>query len=240
MWINHRNTPMNDKRFRQAIMYAINREFARDAVWNGMGGIPTGPISSKTRFYSDDVKKYPHDPAKAKALLKEMGYDGTPIRLLAIPYGETWQRFAEVVRQNLQEVGIKVKMVATDVAGWNQKQNEWDFDLVFTYLYQYGDPAMGVARSYISSNIAKGSPWNNVGGYSNPQVDELFDQAAIAYPDAKRQQLYTAVQQILAEEVPVAWLLELDFPTIYRCNVKNLVNTAIGVNDGFVDAWMNQ
>jgi peptide/nickel transport system substrate-binding protein len=57
MWINNRSAPMNDKRFRQAIMYAINREFVRDAVWNGMGGIPTGPISSKTRFYSDDVKQ---------------------------------------------------------------------------------------------------------------------------------------------------------------------------------------
>jgi peptide/nickel transport system substrate-binding protein len=35
----------------------------------------------------------------------------------------------------------------------------------------------------------------------------------------------------------VLWLLEMDFPTIHRCNVKNLVNTAIGVNDGFRDAW---
>ena len=62
---------------------------------------------------------------------------------------------AELVRKNLQEVGITVDLVATDVAGWNQKQNEWEFDLVFTYLYQYGDPALGVARSYISSNIKK-------------------------------------------------------------------------------------
>lgn len=240
MWINNRHAPMSDKRFRQAIMYAINREFAREAVWNGMGGIPTGPISSKTRFYDDDVKKYPYDPEKAKALLKEMGYDGTPVRLLPLPYGETWQRFAEVVRQNLQDVGIKVKLVATDVAGWNQKQNEWDFDLAFTYLYQYGDPALGVARSYITSNIAKGSPWNNVGGYSNPKVDELFANAAVAYPDAKRQELYTEVQKILAEDVPVAWLLELDFPTIHRCDVQNLISTGIGVNNGFVDAWLNR
>ena len=178
--------------------------------------------------------------ALKRHVLEEMGYDGTPVRLLPIPYGETWLRFAEVVRQNLQDVGIKIKLVATDVAGWNQKQNEWDFDLAFTYLYQYGDPALGVARSYITSNIAKGSPWNNVGGYSNPKADELFANAAVAYPDAKRQELYAEVQKILAEDVPVAWLLELDFPTIHKCDVKNLISTGIGVNNGFVDAWLDR
>jgi peptide/nickel transport system substrate-binding protein len=38
----------------------------------------------------------------------------------------------------------------------------------------------------------------------------------------------------------VAWLLELQFPTITRCNVKNLITTGIGVNDGFRDAWIEK
>ena len=240
LWVNNREGPMADKRFRQAIMYALDREFAKDVIWNGLGSVPTGPVSSKTRFYDDDVRQFPHDPEQAKALLEEMGYDGTPIRLLPLPYGETWQRWAEAVRQNLQEVGIEVEMVATDVAGWNQKLNEWDYDLAFTYLYQYGDPALGVARTYISTNIAKGSPWNNVQGYANEEVDRLFTEAAVAFPDEARQSLYTEMQQIVAEEVPVAWLLEIEFPTIYRCDVKGLVDTAIGVNDGFVDAWLDR
>ena len=42
------------------------------------------------------------------------------------------------------------------------------------------------------------------------------------------------------EDVPVAWTLELEFPTIHRCGVKNLVTTAIGVNDGFRDAWIEE
>jgi len=96
---------------------------------------------------------------------------------------------------------------------------------------------MGVARSYISSNIAKGNPFANVGGYSNPEVDKLFADAAVAPTDKERQDLYTKVQKVLADELPVLWLLEMDFPTIYRCNVKNLVTTGVGVNDGFRDAW---
>ena len=96
---------------------------------------------------------------------------------------------------------------------------------------------IGVARSYVSSNIVKGNPFGNVGGYSNPEVDKLFADAAVAPTEEDRQKLYTKVQQILVDELPVLWLLELDFPTIYRCNVKNLVTTGIGLNDGFRDAW---
>lgn len=238
LWINNRTSPLSDPRFRRVIMYAMDRGFARDVVWNGFGTVAAGPVSSKTKFHSTDVRHYPYDPDKAKALLGEMDYDGRPIRLLPLPYGEAWQRWAEAVRQNLNEVGVQVELQATDVAGWNQRLNEWDFDLAFTYLYQFGDPALGVARTYVSSNIAKGSPWNNVAGYANSKVDELFARAAVAFPEENRQALYDELQQTVVEEVPVAWLLELEFPTIYRSNINDLVTTAIGLNDGFVDAWI--
>ncbi|MCF3936274.1 ABC transporter substrate-binding protein [Acuticoccus sp. M5D2P5] len=240
MWLNNREGPTADKRFRQAVMYAMDREFMRDVIWNGFGTVAKGPVSSKTNFFDENLPDYGHDPDKARALLDEMGYDGTPVRLLPLPYGETWQRWAEAVKQNLEEVGITVEIEATDVAGWNQKVSDWDYDLAFTYLYQYGDPALGVSRNYISSNIAKGSPWNNVEGYSNPTVDELLEEAGVAVGADNRQALYDEAQQILVEDVPVAWLLELEFPTIYRCNVKDLVSTAIGVNDGFVNAYIEE
>jgi peptide/nickel transport system substrate-binding protein len=144
------------------------------------------------------------------------------------------------VKQNLEDVGIKTEIVATDVAGWNQKTSEWDYDIAFTYLYQYGDPALGVARNYISSQIAKGSPFNNVEGYSNPAVDKGFAEAAVAVSPAERQALYDGVVKTVIEDAPVAWLLELQFPTITRCKVKDLVTTGIGVNDGFRDAWIER
>ncbi|EKF42967.1 ABC transporter substrate binding protein [Nitratireductor indicus C115] len=240
MWLNNREGPTADKRFRQAVMYAMDRNFARDALWNGLGKVAKGPVSSSTRFFSDEVTNYDYDPEKAKALLAEMGYKGETVRLLPLPYGETWQRWAEAVKQNLDEVGINVELVSTDVAGWNQKLAEWDYDIAFTYLYQYGDPALGVARTYLSTNIAKGSQWNNVEGYDNKEVDALFDKAAVAVTAEERQKLYTEVQQKLVDDVPVAWLLELGFPTIYRCNVKDLVTTAIGVNDGFKNAYIEK
>jgi peptide/nickel transport system substrate-binding protein len=131
-------------------------------------------------------------------------------------------------------------MSATDVPGWNSKVADWDYDIAFTYLYQYGDPALGVSRNYVTSQITKGFVFNNIEGYSNPEVDKLFGEGATAFPDAKRQDVYDQVQKILVDDVPVAWLLELQFPTITRCKVKNLITTGIGVNDGFRDAWIDK
>ena len=240
LWLNNRSGPTANKKFRQAIMYALDRNFAKDVIWNGLGKVATGPSASTIKFYSDAVTKYDYDPAKAKALLKEAGYNGEKVRLLPLPYGETWQRWAEAVKQNLEDVGINVEMSATDVPGWNSKVADWDYDIAFTYLYQYGDPALGVSRNYVSSQIAKGFVFNNIEGYSNSEVDKLFAEGATAFPDSKRQEIYDKVQKILVDDVPVAWLLELQFPTITRCNVKNLVTTAIGVNDGFRDAWIDK
>lgn len=237
-WItpNTKHGILGNKQFRQAMMYAIDREFVKDVVFSGYGKIPTGPISSRTKFYSADVPKYTFDVKKAKELVKASGYKGETLKLLGLPYGETWSRLAEAIKQNFEEAGIKVEIVSTDVAGWTQRTSNFDFDLTFNYVYQFGDPATGVARSYVTSNIVKGNPFGNIGQYSNPEVDRLFAEGAKATSD-KRQAIYDQVQKIMAEELPVLWLLEMDFPTVSRCNVKDLVTTGIGINDAAKNVW---
>ncbi len=239
LWLNNRNPVLADPRMRRAVMYALDREAMRDIAWHSFGKVATGPFNSSVRYHSDNVTKYPRDLAKAKKLMAEAGYKGQPLRLLPLPYGETWQRYAEIARQNLIEAGFKVDLVATDVAGWNEKVSAWDYDLAFSYLYQYGDAALGVSRNYLSSAIEKGSPWNNVEGYSNPKVDDLFARGAREPDPEARRKIYEEVQQILVDDVPVAWLLELQFPTIYRNNVKNLINSGIGLNDSLARATVS-
>lgn len=241
VWLNNREGhPTASKELRQAIMYAIDRKFIIDALWNGMGQVPNGPFAASTKFRDASIEPYPFDPEKAKELVKASGYDGTTLNFVPMPYGETWMRLAEVLRQNLTDVGINVNIVATDVAGWNQRLSEWDYDLSTTYLFQYGDPALGVSRTYISSNIAKGSPWNNVEGYANPEVDALFDKGAGTINLEERAAAYTEVQKKMVEDVPNAWLMDMSFPTITRCNVKDLVTTGIGLNDGFKNAYIEK
>ena len=158
MWLNNRHPVLADVRVRRAIMYALDREAMRNVAWYGFGKVATGPFNSSVRYYTDQVTRYPRDVARAKQLLKEAGYKGQTLRLLPLPYGETWQRYAEIARQNLAEVGIKLEMTATDVAGWSEKTANWDYDIAFCYLYQYGDAALGVSRNYLTSTIARARP----------------------------------------------------------------------------------
>ncbi|HEY0329667.1 MAG TPA: ABC transporter substrate-binding protein [Rhodopseudomonas sp.] len=236
---NNRIAPMDDKRFRQAVMYAIDRKALLNRVYFGLGKIATGPVSSKTKFYEKDVKQYDYSLDKAKALLDEMGLkpgaDGKRVSIpyLVPPYGESHQRTAEFIRQSLARVGVDLQLQGIDLAGWADKYSNWDFSMTATVVYQFGDPALGVARTYVSSNIHKGILFSNTAGYSNPEVDRLFEEAAVAGDDAKRQQCYSAAQKLIVEDAPVAWLLEMDYPNFMDKRLQNVITTAIGVHDTF-------
>ena len=244
MEINNRVKPLDDKRFRQAMMYAIDRDFIKDKIWYGFGKVATGPIGSRTKFYDGNVPLYKPDLAKSRALLDEMGLkpdsDGirARVQLLQLPYGDTWVRTAEFIKQSLQRVGVRVDMETADTGGWLQREGNWDYQLTLNLPYQFADPALGVARTYVSSNIRKGVPHTNTVGYVNPKVDELFDKASAAIDEGERQRLYSEVQRLLVEDVPIGWLLELSFPTLHRKKFRNVVTTALGVTADFEETWI--
>ncbi|MDO8768580.1 MAG: ABC transporter substrate-binding protein [Burkholderiaceae bacterium] len=236
LWINHRNPLFQDVRMRQAIELAVDRDALSKVVWQGYAPAATGPFHSQVPFHSKAVVQPKRDKAKAAKLLQELGYKGQTIRLLGLPFGETWNRSAELVRQNLLEAGFKVELVATDMAGSISKQSNWDFDLAFTYMFQYGDPALGISRNYVSSEIKKGSPFNNVGGYHSAKADAMFIRGSREADPKKRAEAYAEVQKTLIDDVAAVWLLELNFPTVYRSKITNLINSGIGLNDSIARA----
>ena len=189
MWLNNRHPVLADVRVRRAIMYALDREAMRNVAWYGFGKVATGPFNNSVRYYTDQVTRYPRDVARAKQLLKEAGYKGQTLRLLPLPYGETWQRYAEIARQNLAEVGIKLEMTATDVAGWSEDRQ---LGLRHRLLLPVPIRRRRAGREPQLPHVhhRQGSPWNNVEGYSNPKVDELFERGAQEADPQKRRALY--------------------------------------------------
>ncbi|MGH7153007.1 MAG: hypothetical protein ACREF3_03685 [Acetobacteraceae bacterium] len=87
------------------------------------------------------------------------------------------------------------------------------------------------------SNILKGVLASNVEGYSNPKVDDLFARAAATANEAEAQKLYSEVQHILSDEVPVLYLTELQFPTFADNSFHDVVVNCEGVMGDLDGAW---
>lgn len=242
MFLNQRTAPFDNVKVRQAVMHAINRKFVVDNIFFGLGKVAISPLASTTLFFEPKVKQYDYSIKKARELIKESGVNvgARTINLVSFPYGSGWDRLAEYTKQSLEQLGFKVNIVATDAGGWAKRIGDFDFDLTFNFTYQYGDPAIGVARHYLSSNIVKGSPFVNNQGYKNAKVDELLTKGASTIDPAQRQALYTEAQNILVNEVANGFLFEIEYPTFYRKNVKNLVTTAIGLNESFDNVWIEK
>lgn len=243
--INTRNAPLDNVKVRQAISYAFDRQFMIDAVFGGFGKPAYGPMTERTPFYDQSVLvDYSYDLEKAKALMEESGVQRdangnyATLDLMPLPYGETWQRHAEYMRQQLSEIGIATNVVSVDVPGWSERATTGKFDITTNFIYLLGDPAMGVAQTYMSDNQLNRGTAANMDGYENPVTDELFAKAGRSTDPAERQELYSKVQEILSADIPVIWSHQMSFPTVHRSKVRNLTTTGLGLNANFADVWI--
>jgi len=236
---NQHRPPFDNVKVRQAVMAALNRQVIVNNIFFGLGRPSTGPFVATEMFYDPDMPPITFDLNKARALSKESGINPAdyPLRQLNHPYGTTWERLDEYTKQALERLGFKVHTDAVDLGGWASRTSQWDFDITTAFAYQYGDPALGVQRLYVTSNIVKDTPFANVQGYRNPEADALWD-AASSEPDAsKRQSLYTQIQTLLVRDMANGFLIDMEYPTLWRSRVKNLVQTAIGLNETFADVY---
>ena len=245
MWLelNHRTKPLDDVRVRQALSHAIDRDFVLRRLWFGVGKPATSPVASTTRFYDPASKLPGYDPKAASALLDAAGLkpDARGIRFtlkhLTLPYGEVWTRLAEYLRTALKAVGIELVLESSDAGSWARRVADWDYDTTVNFLYQYGDPTLGVERTYVSSNIQK-ILFTNTGGYKNEKVDALFAEARAAADPAVRQRAFSDVQRLLTEDIPQVWILEMAFPTITDRKVQNVIQLGTGVHASFDDVFL--
>ncbi|MBN8873354.1 MAG: ABC transporter substrate-binding protein [Rhodospirillales bacterium] len=241
--INHRVKPLDDVRVRQAISHALDRSFILNKLWFGIGKVATGPIVSTTRYYDPSVAKLQaYNLDKAKALLDAAGLkpDGNGVRFtikhLALPYGEVWMRLAEYFRTSLRKIGIEVVLETTDAGAWAKRIGDWEYETSTNFVSQFGDPTLGVERTYVSTNIKKVT-FTNTGGYANPKIDALFQTARDSGDSAVRAKAFTEIQQILCEEIPQIWLMEMQWPTVHEKKLHNVIRTAMGPNAGFGEVF---
>lgn len=218
--------PLADKRVRQAIAYSIDKEFILKAIMQGLSQEAKTGIHPGSPLYDDSVENYAVDLEKAAALLDEAGYpadaDGKRFSI-TIDYGNpTTKPQAEFTKASLSKVGIDVTVNSfVDFPTWAQKISNHNFDMTWDTVFNWGDPVIGVHRTYSSDNIKPGVIWSNTQQYQNPKIDEIMAAAGQEIDPDKRAALYKEFQQILADDLPVYWTNTLPYHTAYSNKVGN-------------------
>ena len=144
------------------------------------------------------------------------------------------------LKQAMGDIGIDLELRYEDVPTWLKRiYHNYDFQMNLNYFYQLSDPVLGVHRHYGTNMIRKGTHFVNSSQYSNPDLDALLG-AGMTEPDAeKRSAIYLDIQNILAEDMPVVNLFELEFLTVYNTKLKGAYGSAMGAYSSFSDAYLD-
>ncbi len=215
MGFNLKRKPYNDIRVRKAINYAIDKQEIIDGVYLGLGIDIASPYKPGTRWSNPDLKPYPYDPQKAKALLKEAGFtdndgdgvlerDGKPFSFeILTNQNKEREKSAVLIQRRLEDVGIQANVRAIEWASFISRFiKTGDFDVVILGWGLGLDPDQ--FNIWHSSQQAPGQ--FNFIGYNNPSIDKLLEQGRTELNADKRQKIYHEFAKVLLEDSPIVYL----------------------------------
>jgi len=241
---NLKNPLFTDKRVRQAITYAIDREEIIRGVLLGLGQPATGPLKPGTWAYNEGLKPYPYDPAKAKALLAEAGWkernsegiltrNGEPFafEIITNQGNEVRAKCAEIIQRQLAELGIRVKIRIVEWAAFvTDFINKRRFDVTILGWTIPMDPDL-----YDVWHSSKTGPQElNFVSYRNEEVDDLLEKGRSTFDVKARKRAYDRIQEILAEEQPYTFLYVPDALPIISARFRGIEPAPIGIGYNFI------
>ena len=223
--LNMKEGPFTDKRMRQAVNYAINKQALVKNVLQGTATVATGPTPAAFAWaYNNKLKPYPYDPAKAKKLIKAAGYEGAKLTFYVTEGGSGMLNpiaMGTAIQADLAAVGLKVKI----------ETYEWN-----TYLGKVNSGLAGKAdmaeMAWMTNDpdtlpylALRRAAWPDQGGfnsgyYANPKVDRLLEEAREETDQAKRAKLYKKMQAIVYKDAPWAFIANWKQNAVSAANVK--------------------
>jgi peptide/nickel transport system substrate-binding protein len=217
---------LKDKRVRQAVACAIDRQAIVDAIWRGQARLantllPTGHWAAAS---DEELAQYPHDVARAQRLLEEAGFpadkNGIRMRLtLKTSTDETTRLMAAVLQQQLRAAGIALEIRSAEFGTFYADVTKGAFQMyALRWIGSNEDPDIFRYAYGSGSFPPKGG---NRGRYNNPLVDALLTEAAASSDRAVRTKDYIEVQKILSDELPG---IPLWYPNNEVVHTRRIVN----------------
>ncbi len=203
--INNQKKPFDDKRVRQALNYAVNKEALVRDVLKGTGSFSRGPVLPNTWGADAALKAYPYDPERAKKLLAEAGYPSGFSTTLWVPESGSGMQLpvamSTVIQSNLKAVGVNVALQTMEWGAYLAKLRTKEQDLfALSWMAGNEDPDLVMYPLLHSSQWTPNGP--NRALYKNEKCDELLHQARLTTDQKKRAELYREAQRILVDDAP--------------------------------------
>ena len=202
--LNNKVKPFDDLRVRQAIAYAMDSQEIIDTLDTGLGKpIKTNMSPVMKNYYNEETEAlYPHNIEKAKALLKEAGYENGFEFTLSLP---TNYRFhadtGVIVSEQLKKVGIKANLVEVEWGTWLKeiyagRKYEGTIIALDGKIEPYN-----ILNRYISTHS------RNFMNYNSREYDEVMKKITQTTDEKIKVELYKEAQMILAEDIPVVFIM---------------------------------
>ncbi|MDR0882104.1 MAG: peptide-binding protein [Candidatus Adiutrix sp.] len=213
---NLKDPHFQDVRVRQAISYALDQAELIEGVLLGFGHPANGPFKPDMWACNQNIKPYPYDPARAKALLAEAGWrdtngdglldkDGQPFQftILTNQGNKVREQTGLIIQARLAAIGIKVNLRIVEWAAFLKEYlDKRNFEAVVMGWTIPSDPDL-----YDVWHSSKTRPGElNFISYQNEEVDRLIDQARFTLDRETRKKAYDRIQEIFHEEAPYVFL----------------------------------
>lgn len=241
---NLKNKLFQDKRVRQALSYAINRQEIIDGVLMGYGLPATGGFKPGTWAHNPNIKPYPFDPEKAKAMLAEAGWvdsdgdgvldkDGAPFQFTIVTNQGNAQRLKTgiIIQQRFKEIGVQVKIRAVEWAALLKEfidKQAFDATIMGWTLPSDPDP-----NAVWHSSKAEPGGLNFI-SFKNAEVDELIDGARRTVDQEARKKAYFRFQEIIHEEQPYNFLFVPDSLLVVAARIHGIEPAPAGIGHNFI------
>ncbi|OEU72791.1 MAG: peptide-binding protein [Desulfuromonadales bacterium C00003107] len=233
-----------DKRVRQALSYAIDKQEIIDGVLLGLGQVASGPYKPGSWAHNSDVSLYRYDPQRARALLAEAGWQdsdgdgvldrgGKPLAFTIVTNQGNDQRVkaGEIIQRRLSEVGVKVKLRVVEWAAFLKEFiNPGNFDA--TILGWSGGIDPDVYNVWHSSKTGPGEL--NFIAFQNTEVDQLLEAGRRTFDQKERKRFYDRFQEILAEEQPYTFLYVPESLPVVAARFRGIEPAPAGIMHNFI------
>jgi peptide/nickel transport system substrate-binding protein len=230
MSMNNSRKPFTDVRVRRAITYGINKPEVVKGAMFGFGRVLGTNVDPLNPYFVDMSGAMPYDPAKAKKLLAEAGYpNGFETVLKVAPQYYYTVRTGEVLADQLQKVGVKIKIEQIEWGQWlSRVWKDADYDLTI----------IGHAEAWDVGNYANPKYYFR---YDSADFQKLFQESEVTVDDKARRELYVKIQKKLVEDAPVVWLYVHPRLAVTKKGLQGLwkdLPAGAGVNDLSEVAWV--